>query len=112
MITDEETRLRDLTVALQGIIAHDIPDLMGLPVEVSTIDRFLAVQMEVIKFYGLLGKLRVTYMRSIARDLNVTKSTIISAVELSAGPDVTHDQLLQIWDVLCNYSEGIKNVPP
>jgi hypothetical protein len=66
-IVEEESRFRSLVVELQKIIPKDFPDLAGLPFSPHSIPKFLADQSDALRFYGLLGQLRVTYLRSIER---------------------------------------------
>lgn len=111
-IVQEEGRFKDLVTQLQKIIPDKtFPDLSSIKLDVNSLPKFLADQADAIKYYGLLGQLRVTYLRALQRSPNVTREAIISAVLIKAKADVTHDQLEKLWDILKQYSEGMKNLP-
>jgi len=107
----EEARFKGLAVALQAIIAYkNAPSWAQLPVDINSIPTYLADQSEALRFYGLLGQLRVTYLRAKERSPKVSKEAIIQAVLLQAKADVTYDQLEALWDVLAKFSSGMRVV--
>jgi hypothetical protein len=111
VILGEEARFKGIVSALQSVIPNDSAgSWQQLAVDVSVIAQYLDAQTAALTFYGLLSRLRITYLRAKERAPTASKEAIISAVLISAKADVTHEKLEQLWDILQQYSDGMKDV--
>ncbi|KAJ4310224.1 hypothetical protein N0V94_008550 [Neodidymelliopsis sp. IMI 364377] len=110
-IIEEETRFKGIVKALHDIIPSNSSGAWeSLPIDSSVVSQYLDAQVAALTFYGLLSQLRITYLRAKERAPTASKEAIISAVLMSAKADVSHEQLEGLWDILQQYSDGMKDV--
>ncbi|KAM3064912.1 hypothetical protein ACMFMG_011261 [Clarireedia jacksonii] len=112
-VINEETRFKGIVRALQDVIpCSSAGAWQYLPTDSSAIPQYLDAQTAALTFYGLLSQLRLTYLKAKERSPTVSKEAIIMAVEISAKGDITHEDLEKLWDILQQYSDGMKDVNP
>ncbi|KAJ4349106.1 hypothetical protein N0V95_004887 [Ascochyta clinopodiicola] len=113
VVTEEEARFKGITKALQDVIPYGPSGAwQSLQSDASAITQYLDAQTAALTFYGLLSQLRITCLRAKERAPTASKEAIISAVLISAKADVSHEQLEKLWDILQQYSDGMKDVKP
>lgn len=111
VVLGEEARFKGIVSALQNVIPNDSAgSWQQLAVDVTAIAHYLDAQTAALTFYGLLSQLRITYLRAKERAPTASKEAIISAVLISAKADVTHEKLEQLWNILQEYSDGMRDV--
>ena len=107
--TQEQQRFKGVVNDLQRVIPYKSADAwQQLPADLTALPKYLAAQMEALRYYGLLSQLRLTYLKALERSSKVDKEAIITAVLLGAKAEVTHDQLEDLWAILEKFSTGMK----
>ena len=113
VIISEEGRFKGIATALQAIIPYmGAQNWQDLPSDRNAIGQYIAAQSQALKYYGLMSQLRITYLKAKERAPTASREAIISVVLMSAKADVTHEELEGLWDILAQYSEGMKDVQP
>jgi hypothetical protein len=108
---NEEKRFHGIVSDLQKVIPYkNAGGWLQLAIDLAALPQFLAAQMEVLRYYGLLSQLRIVYLGAKERSPEADKDAIISAVLLRAKAEVTYDQLAELWDILARYSTGMQGL--
>ena len=77
----------------------------------TTLSDFIGAQTHALHYYGMLVKLRNTFMAASQRTPNPSKNAVIEHVLMSASSDITQQTLEQYWDVLARHSNSMNQAP-